>query len=292
MLVRLHLLILPLLLAACSPSPAATPHRAALLAATASATVGTAECPDRETRRDGVRLCETRTLDLRGRQLTLDASPNGGISVTGWSRSEIQVVAHVEAWGDREDTARRLLRETEVHVRGRTVSTHLPKREGRQDQREGWSSVRYEVRVPREAELDLRTVNGGIVIADVAGTLSLRSTNGGIELENVGGEIDGRTTNGPVHVRLNQSPLGRLALETTNGPVTLVVPANLSAEVDARTSLGPVRIDGLPLEESGCNERGRARVPCLNGRVVGTLGQGGAALRLRTTNGPISLRGR
>lgn len=292
MLVRFHLLILPLLLAACGSSPAAERHRSAPLAATASTTTGSDDCPDRETLRSGVRLCETRTLDLRGRQLTLDASPNGGISVTGWSRSEIQVVAHVEAWSDREDTARRLLRETEVRARGRTVSTVLPTREGRHDRREGWSSVRYEVRVPREAELDLRTVNGGIVIADVAGTLSLRSTNGGIELENVGGEIDGRTTNGPVHVRLDQSPLGRLALETTNGPVTLVVPSGLSAEVDARTSLGPVRIDGLPLEESGCNERGRPHVPCLNGRVVGTLGQGGAALRLRTTNGPISLRGR
>lgn len=291
MLALSRLSLLALFAAACGTSQPADLARTAPSPSTRVTAGSTADGCDDDDRhyRDGIRLCETRTLALSGSRLVLNASPNGGIEVEPWDRDGIEVTAVVEAWAETENDARRLLGETEVRVDGQSVRTRLPERD--RDEK-GWASVSYEVRVPRDADLDLSTVNGGISVAGVTGSLSLNSVNGGLALARVGGAIDGETVNGPVTVELNDAPSRGLRLETTNGPVTLVVPEGLSAEVDAETNMGPVRIDGLPLEDEACEDRDTRYSPCMSGRVIGTLGRGGPALRLRTTNGPISLKRR
>lgn len=288
-------LLAALALSACGASRSAdSAHHAPeagthIVATSASGTSGDCEDDARSYHNRGVRLCETRTLALSGRRLTLNASPNGGIEVRPWNGNGIEVTARVEAWAETDAEARTLLREAEVDVRDHTVRTRLPEHD---DDREGWVSVSYDIRVPHEADLDLSATNGGIHVAGVDGSLRLRSVNGGLALDRVAGRIEGETINGPVNVDLERAPTRGIDLTTMNGPVTLVVPDGLSAEVDAETSIGPVRIDGLPLEDAACTDRDTRYVPCLNGRVVGTLGRGGPTVRLRTTNGPISLKRR
>ncbi|MEM1056791.1 MAG: hypothetical protein AAGI52_14810 [Bacteroidota bacterium] len=277
------------LLSACGGSATSAPDAPS----GASLVASSDDCDDNWGNDGGVRVCETRTVALDGGTLMLNAEPNGSIDVSTWDRDGIEIQAHVKAWAMTEAEAQRLVESVEVEQRGTRIRTRLPERTRQNDgRRQAWASVSYEVLVPRDAELDLRTVNGGIDVDGVAGSLQLSSVNGGLELIRVGGRVDGQTVNGPVRVELIDAPTDGLSLRTTNGPVTLDIPDDLSAEVDARTSIGPVSIQGLPLTDDACEDKETSYAPCLNGRVVGTLGRGGPALRLRTTNGPIALRGR
>ena len=71
-----------------------------------------------------------------------------------------------------------------------------------------------------------------------------------------------------------------ISLTTSNGRITLELPEEPDADVDIRVENGLIRND-LTLED----ETGDA-----NGRVRGRIGKGGTPIRLRTSNGTISLR--
>ena len=55
---------------------------------------------------DRARHCEIRELSLPSiGRLNIDASPNGGVTVKGWTRGDVLVRARVEAQGDNEGAA-------------------------------------------------------------------------------------------------------------------------------------------------------------------------------------------
>jgi DUF4097 and DUF4098 domain-containing protein YvlB len=84
-----------------------------------------------------------------------------------------------------------------------------------------------------------------------------------------------------VEVRLSALGAARdFDLATTNGSVSLEVPASLGAEVEMSTVNGRVETD-FPVTVQGRIDPRRLRV---------TLGDGARRVRLRTTNGSVHLR--
>src|SRR5262249_61733969 len=86
-------------------------------------------------------------------------------------------------------------------------------RSTRSSSRSHWSNRGYEVsfdfdiRVPRQAEIHLWTVNGGpIEIQDVAGDFDVNNINGAIEMRNVSGSGVAPPINGPVNVAFAEGP--------------------------------------------------------------------------------------
>lgn len=222
--------------------------------------------------------CEERTYRLRATtSLDVDAT-NGGITVTGWDRNEISVVARVRATAASEADARELAAQIEVIARNGRVRADGP-RAGRG---RSWS-VSYDVRVPHATDLRLESTNGGLGVSDVVGTLGLRTTNGGIRLARVDGDVRGRTTNGGIDVQLEGDGWrgSGLELETTNGGVTLALSEGYSARVVGRTTNGGIATD-FPLTVQGRIGR----------RLEGDLGRGGSPIRVTTTNGGIRLQRR
>ncbi len=71
-----------------------------------------------------------------------------------------------------------------------------------------------------------------------------------------------------------------VSLTTTNGRIVLDLPDDPNADVDIRVENGHIRND-LELEDQTSD---------IDGRVRGRLGRGGTPIRLRTSNGTISLR--
>lgn len=226
---------------------------------------------------DRERACEvrTRTLPATG-ALEVDAGGNGGIEVTGWDGSEVQVVARVRATARSAAGAEALLEEVRLLVDGDRLSVRGP----RTERREGWH-VNWEIRVPRTYDLRLEAVNGGLSVTDVSGSMDLRTTNGGLGLEDVGGDVRGRTVNGGARVTLQgRSWEGRgLDVETTNGGIDLRVPEGYSADLQTRTTNGSFDLD-FPMTLQGRIGR----------RLETTLGSGGPPLRLITTNGGVRVR--
>jgi len=224
------------------------------------------------------RYCEVReyTLDARNR-LRVDAEPNGGIRVEAWDRNEISLRAKVQAWSRRGDP-REMVGNIRVET-GNTIAADGPDTR----RQEGWS-VSFRLMVPREMDLELESMNGGLHVLGVTGTMRLETMNGGIHLEDVGGDVRGETTNGGLDVRLSGDRWEgeELSLRTTNGGVTLSLPEGFQADLEAGTVNGSFESD-FPI-----TLRGRLRTQRINTQLNG----GGPLIRVSTTNGGVRIRGR
>ena len=229
-------------------------------------------------RYDNYRSCDVRvsTIDPRGRKITIDPGTNGGASVRGWDKDEVEVHARMQGQGRSQRDADDALRDIRLSVGGSTIRATS---EGR-NERSG--SVEFVVYVPRQTDLEIETTNGPIGIDDVSGAMTLTAVNGPISLRGVGGDIRARAQNGPLTVELTGSRWSGEGLnaETVNGPATLSVPRDYNAELETGTENGPAYVD-FPMT---VNIQGR-----LTHRIRATLGRGGAPVRVVTTNGPLTI---
>ncbi len=221
-------------------------------------------------------FCEIRevALPLAGK-LDVDAGTNGGISVKGSARSDILVRSKIQARGETEAESRQMASRIRVETAGGRIRAAGPPPE----ENHGWS-VSYEILVPRNTDLALRTHNGGIAIAGVHGRMQFEAVNGGVTLKQLAGSVEGHTTNGGLHLELARDRWegDKCDVSTTNGGVTIRVPANYSAHLETGTVNGGMRID-FPVTIQGELSR----------RVAVDLGSGGKLVRATTTNGGVTV---
>ena len=233
--------------------------------------------------RDRVRFCEERTMGWRssaGQSLTVAASPNGGVSVSGWDRDSVHVIVKVQTHAGDDAEARELAGQLRVVNEGGRLRV-----DGPSSRRYASWSVSFEVFAPRRVDLDLSTQNGPLSIEDVTGRLRLEAQNGPLSLDGVAGDVQARAQNGPLRVVLTGTRWEGQGLnaETQNGPLDLVVPDGYNAQLETGTVNGPIDI-GFPITVQGRIGMGRRR------RITTTLGSGGTLIRAVTTNGPATLR--
>jgi hypothetical protein len=221
--------------------------------------------------------CEIRDLTLPAGRVEVDAAPNGGIEVRGASRSDVRVRAKVVAQAPTLEEARALAAEVRIETAGvvRAVGPHTSR------SRSFW--VTYELTVPEATDLRLETMNGGIALHDVKGTVQFKTVNGGVTVDSAAGSVKGRTTNGGIDVSLDGSSWEGegLDVETTNGGVRVNVPTDYSAQLITGTVNGGMRVD-FPVTVQGRIDR----------RLDVTLGRGGPTIRAVTTNGGVVIRSR
>ena len=239
---------------------------------------------------------------------------NGRTCVIGQDRDDIEIVASKHSRAESSEAARRLLDSIRLvanQVGGALeLEVEVPKKWNRR------GSANLKVRVPRTMEVEIsavngkvcveglrnslhaRSSNGSVTVSDVVGDVTVstsnakvscsctcghlmaRSSNGKIELGDHRGSVDASTSNGLIDASLAKVGKGGVKLATSNGRIRLELPEDVDADVDLRVENGIIRND-RPL----C---GAVRES--NGRVRGTLGRGGALIKLRTSNGSISIR--
>jgi len=227
---------------------------------------------------DRARHCEIReqASPAVGR-LNVDAGRNGGATVKGWLRSEVLVRARVEASAETEAAAALLASQVLIDSSGGQVHATGPE----SADNSGWS-VSYEIFVPQNTDLSLKTYNGGVTISDVRGQIRFDGHNGGVHLKRVAGDVAGATVNGGVQVELT-GPMwdGRqLEVSTHNGGVDVAVPSYYSAHVQAETQSGGVQSDFPAGPEANARPR----------RLDFNLGSGGPLIHITTTNGHVRLK--
>ncbi|WP_210520897.1 DUF4097 family beta strand repeat-containing protein [Hymenobacter terricola] len=221
-------------------------------------------------------FCETRDLTLAapaGQPLTVNADPNGGITVHGWDGPNIRVRAKIQTWSTTEDKAAARAKRITIGTANNTLRATDP------DQDKEWS-VSYEIFVPRTTALALNTVNGGISLDNLRSAITFETTNGGVNLANLGGQVKGETTNGGVNITLSGSKWEGKGLDvaTTNGGIHWKLPAAYSAQLYTSTNMGGIHT-ALPVTKSGMFHK----------EVTASLGQGGATVKAVTTNGGIDV---
>jgi len=225
---------------------------------------------------DRAHFCEIRNFTLRpSDKISVDGDENGGVAFYGWDRNEVKVVAMIQTNADNDSQAEALAKQIRINTDGGRIIAQGPSSVSRK-----WWSVSYEIYVPRRYNVEAVTRNGGVSAEDVEGELDLRATNGGIRVENVAGDVHGETTNGGVTASLTgTSWRGKgLDLETTNGGINLTIPRGYNANLVTGTTNGGMRVD-FPITVRGLIGR----------RIQTQLGNGGAPVRVMTTNGGVRI---
>ena len=225
---------------------------------------------------DREQYCDVReqTIPARAR-LRVDGRDNGGIEVIGWDRNEILVRSKIEARAGSESDAKQLADGIKIDL-GDEIRADGPSTRWRSQ----WS-VSYEIYTPRRTNLDLSANNGGIAISGLEGRIEFETENGGVSLSGLAGDVRGSTTNGGVDVELTGDRWRGegLDVETMNGGVEITIPTRYSARLETGTVNGGMDI-GFPVTVQGRIDR----------RLTTKLGDGGALVRVTTTNGGVSLR--
>lgn len=213
-----------------------------------------------------------RTYDKRleapaGGRLTFDADV-GAVTVVGTNAHE--VVIHGDLEGSDSFLSRLQISAGQTSS-GVTVTAHMP-----HDGWLGWldwfnfgpSRVRFDVEVPRDYPVDLRTSGGslemrdlnagiqahtsggGIVVQDAAGTINAHTSGGSIEAERLNGPANLTSSGGGIEV---SDSTGDLYVRTSGGSIRL---QDDDGRVDAHTSGGGIRAQlrsnrGISLDTSG-----------------------------------------
>jgi hypothetical protein len=258
----------------------------------------------------------------REETVQVDAPPGGGLRihnsngktrVTGEDRSDIEVTAYKTARASSTEAAEELLDEISLsfteYGEGLELEVEIPRRRHRRGAANLCIKVPRDMRVSVSAAngrvdilgihgaVEVRSSNGSATISEVVGDVQVhtsnakvhcactrgrlraRSSNGKIEIESHSGALDASTSNGIIHAQLDALGKEGVHLATSNGRIVLDLPEQVDAELDIRVDNGLIRNE-RPLGRSAKETQGR---------VVGQLGGGGPMIKLRTSNGVISV---
>lgn len=99
-------------------------------------------------------------------------------------------------------------------------------------------SVDIEIRVPRNADLDLHTGDGNVALQGVNGTILLRSGDGNLDLSELRGSLKADTGDGNIDMR---DVKGEVTLRTGDGHIDV---GSMDGSLRAETGDGRVRVGG------------------------------------------------
>lgn len=226
---------------------------------------------------------------------------NGNIVVTGDAASGIRVTVRERYSAPSQaelDEARRELR-LESEQTGNTVRLYL---DGPFRDRDRWRERRrmhfdfrhdFEVHVPRDIALELKTINGGELRAErTRGEFHLRNINGKVQLLDAAGWGDVETLNGSVTVTFVENPSQPSRFKSLNGHVEVAFQPNLSADLRLKSMNGDAYtdFDFVPAASAVHVSRtdGPTRLKLENARAI-RIGAGGVQHSLETLNGNIKI---
>ena len=225
----------------------------------------------------------TRSYPLApGGEIRID-NTNGRIEVEGVEGSTVEVRAEKIARAATDTGARELLPRITIKedVKPDRVSVETERMNGIMIG--AAYEVRYQVRAPKGAVVNVTTTNGGIGLTALAGKVVARTTNGGVNAKELAGGIEARSTNGGVTIDVAALGTEPLSARTTNGGVVLMLPDSAKADVSASCTNGGIVVS--PDLTLSVTEQSRRR---LEGRLNG----GGTPIELHTTNGGVRIKAR
>jgi hypothetical protein len=152
----------------------------------------------------------------------------------------------------------------------------------------------FKVRVPRDIDIKVKTVNEGrVVVRNVNGSFVVRNVNGDIEMDNVAGSGTARTVNGPVIVSFRQNPRENSDFKTVNGNVELRFAHDLSADFRFKTFNGGIYSDfpvtAMPAQAIQEERRGGKMVYRADRFTGARVNSGGPEIQIENLNGDIRI---
>ena len=225
----------------------------------------------------------TRTYPLNPGGEVRIVNTNGRIDVEGVDGSTVEVRAERIARGATEAAARELLPRIVIKEDSKPDRVSLETERMSGIMIGVAFEVRYHVRAPKSAAINVTNTNGAVLLTSLSGKVIAHTTNGGVTGRNLTGGLDARSTNGGVSIDLAAVGPERISLRTTNGGVTLSLPETAKADLSASCTNGGINVSALDgLEVSDKSRR----------HLEGRLNGGGTPIEVETTNGGIRVRAR
>ena len=257
------------------------PHSHHHVHAAAAAQAGNwknADCENNGNHWGEAHVCQMRrtTFALASGRMSVE-TVNGGIETLGEDRSDVALEARVTAWAPSESAANDVLSQVVIDTNDGEVRDHGPHQHFLN--RTGYA-VDYHLHVPRHLAAELHTMNGGIDLTRVDGSLHFETTNGGVTLDHVSGDVQGHTVNGGLNVSLDGDHWqgDGLRADTTNGGISLRVPEHYNAHLETGTVNGGINVD-FPVTVQGT----------IKNHLNTDLGSGGTTVHVQTVNGGITI---
>ncbi|HEY0140297.1 MAG TPA: hypothetical protein VGF48_05325 [Thermoanaerobaculia bacterium] len=159
---------------------------------------------------------EQREVALTGvKLLKIRASEEGGVSIRGWDKPFARLVICKYAGAQTRAQAQRALTAISVPFANGDLTVQGPP----MDQTQVWW-VNMILYVPKKAEVEVLSQNGGIAIRNMSGKVTARATNGGISIAQSSGDFRITTESGGVTL---DRVTGKIEAATQNGPIALKV---------------------------------------------------------------------
>ncbi len=196
----------------------------------------------------------------------------GAVSITAWDRNAVEVDAV------KSSTDPGSLADTRIVVESQSADlVSIRTQYGGSDTARP-VSVEYRITVPRGAKLEeISLINGNLSIHGLTGPVRASSVNGGIRAEKLGGRADLSTINGKLEADFERiSDSNPISLRSVNGPISVSLPPG-GATVVAENLSGGI-------------ESNVGRVSPGGHRLRAVLRGGGTPVRVKNTNGGISIR--
>ena len=191
--------------------------------------------------------------------LNIEGSPNGGVSIKGWDKSEIVIRACKLVGAESQEEAQALLNQLTISTENGRVRAQSPAKNAT-GYRQTWV-VQFRIYVPRDLAVEASVHNGGLALSNLTGKVNGRSQNGGIAISNSGGG-------------------DQIELYAVNGGISL---KDVEGKVNAKSSNGGISMSG---------GKGEVRLHSQNGGLVVRLPEGqwsGETLEAHSDNGGVTI---
>ena len=173
--------------------------------------------------------------------LSLD-SDLGSVSVTSGGRDTVKIVVIREIKsGDKDEILRNLDMVIEQHGDDVDIRTEYKKINSKFLGlfRNSSLKLKYEITVPEDYNVKLKTAGGSIRVDDLDGLADCRTSGGSIKLGGIGGPVDAHTSGGSITLTGSG---GDAALKTSGGKITV---GNVDGAVTAKTSGGSIHMERI-----------------------------------------------
>jgi hypothetical protein len=245
---------------------------------------------------------KTFTLSAAHRTLEVD-NVQGSIEVVATNSDQVQLVVNKTLRAESKERMEAARKEVKLDITEQPDLLKLyvdgPFRCNCNNGCDGWHGDRgysvkmdFQLQVPRNLELKLKTVNAGkVFVRGTSGSFSVHNVNGPIEMQDVAGSGQARTVNGGVKVSFRENPKEKSDFGTINGSVELAFVRPLSADFRFKTMNGGVFTDfemtALPSQPVSAERQNGKFVYRADRFTGGRVGSGGPEIKAENLNGEI-----
>jgi hypothetical protein len=170
---------------------------------------------------------------------------NGKIDIEGTDGSTVEVRAERIARGATDAAARELLPRIVIKEEKKPDLVSLETERMSGIMFGAAFEVRYHVRAPKHAVINVTNTNGQVALTALDGKVRAHTTNGGVNGKSLTGGVDARSTNGGVTIDMASVGADSISLRTTNGGVTLTLPDSAKATLSASCTNGGINVSSL-----------------------------------------------